>query len=390
MVPRHFMILQEIPLSSNGKVDRGKLPKIVNDILTSVVTSSSIVSDELFCEPATDLENDVLECFMEILKLKATDICCVRDSFFQLGGNSVSAIQLIFRILKTTNENVSVQDLFSAPTVQGICLKILGKRKNTVESDAIKGGGYEIICLQKGASGLSPLLLFNPAGASGLCYSDLVKRLDDSIPVYCVDDGGILNALSENGCHAKSIEEVCQQIQPLVLEFSLRYGKNVKKWPVIRMGGWSYGGVIAVKMAELFVSSQQEVDVDSLFLFDCPLRASRSVASLGSDIDDLKPSSDMVDIHFEYCTGLLKKFYSEQEKLFLESKLIPCDVLDLRAEESTYDCGGDLKASLNAFCSGAGQNHYYITPGTHWSMLFGDNAKSVAHILHRYMMINNE
>ena len=263
MVPRHFMILSEIPLSSNGKVDRDKLPSFELDGTADSREHSDQKLYSKFSTPATDLENDVLECFVDILKLKASDICCERDSFFQLGGNSVSAIQLIFRILKTTDESISVQDLFSAPTVHGICQRIENKKASEICSGNLRENGFEILCLKKGASGKLPLLLFNPAGASGLCYSDLAQLLDDSVPVYCIDDGGILNAVGQNGCHADSIEQVAESVKSLVLQFAKKFGlyqmrDNAEQTPTIAMGGWSYGGVVSVILAQLFVEKWEE------------------------------------------------------------------------------------------------------------------------------------
>jgi thioesterase domain-containing protein len=241
--------------------------------------------------------------------------------------------------------------------------------------------------------GQTPLLLFNPAGASGLCYSELAQQFDNKIPIYCMDDGGILNGLGENACKASSIEEVVEHVQPLVLKFATKFGNShgtaggsgSEQRPAIAMGGWSYGGVISVKLTEQLVKNGQHITVDSLMLFDCPLRASKTTANVGGETDDLKPSSDIVDVHFEYCTGLLKKFYAQQEVQSSAGQLIGCDILDIRAEESTYDCGGEVEASLMAFCSGKGKNFHHITPGTHWSMLFGENVKFVVDILHNYV-----
>jgi hypothetical protein len=100
-------------------------------------------------------------------------ICCMKDSFFGLGGNSVTAIQLIFQIRTNTSHSVTVQELFGGPTVRGICATIKGKmaksgQSSEEEETIIEGDGYEIMCLQTGSPEHAPILLFNPAGASGL------------------------------------------------------------------------------------------------------------------------------------------------------------------------------------------------------------------------------
>jgi hypothetical protein len=166
MVPRHFTQLSELPLNSNGKVDRGKLN------IPSLMTSKASSSSEGLVQPLTDMETNIHTCFCEILGVNTSIVCCENGSFFRMGGNSVTAIQFIALIKSRHNYTVTIQEFFRYPTVYGvrdIIQQNSAKNENqTVRTNEIKGNGYEILCLQVGSKEQVPLLLFNPAGSSGL------------------------------------------------------------------------------------------------------------------------------------------------------------------------------------------------------------------------------
>jgi len=164
MIPRHFMSLVEIPLSSNGKVDRSRLPApaSLSGATVSDYTAHAVIS------PVSDVEQKVLVIFADVLKVSPDSICCAKDSFFRLGGNSVTAIQLIFRLRDTLGSSIGVQDLFQYPTVRGICGNM-----TTQQSTKVDPASFDIIRLHEGIGSVAPLVLFNPAGASVLRYVDL-------------------------------------------------------------------------------------------------------------------------------------------------------------------------------------------------------------------------
>ena len=165
MVPLHFVMLDELPLNANGKVERDKLP--LPETVSSAYMSSGMHGADR-CAPSTPLEGLVLAAFAAVLNMDESMICCSKDSFFGLGGNSVTAIQLIFRIRTTTMESLTVHELFTGPTIRKICNTITAKTKLSSDDEVIEGDGYEIMCLKPGSSDQIPVLLFNPAGASGL------------------------------------------------------------------------------------------------------------------------------------------------------------------------------------------------------------------------------
>ena len=86
MVPSHFVVLDRLPLSPNGKVDYEALPA-VGQSLTGQTDS--------FIAPRNDLEAKLCEIFSQVLGIEQVG---VNDNFFRLGGHSLLAAQAAARI----------------------------------------------------------------------------------------------------------------------------------------------------------------------------------------------------------------------------------------------------------------------------------------------------
>lgn len=112
MIPSIFVLLDSLPLTANGKIDRRALP--------APDESSTSALDE-FVAPDGLLENKLAEIWSEILKIERIGIY---DNFFHLGGHSLMAIQVIHRINQAFKANLSVRNLFEEPTIAGLALTI--------------------------------------------------------------------------------------------------------------------------------------------------------------------------------------------------------------------------------------------------------------------------
>jgi surfactin synthase thioesterase subunit len=224
-------------------------------------------------------------------------------------------------------------------------------------------------------------------------YSDLITHLDPTYTIYCIDDGVILREINHTEL---SIEEVSTKCAKLVEQFALSYYGTSAQRPAnqqmnLLLGGWSYGGVIAVNVAERLKSqSPSAVEISGVILFDSPLRLSSTVnAVTEEDTERLHAlqassttstplsSSNRIQSHFNYCTQLLQRYYHRPRR---SSPILLCPVLDLRAAESTYN--SDL-ASVQEISSGPIERS--VTDGTHFTMLFGDRAPAVANIVSRFI-----
>ncbi|MFZ1289535.1 MAG: amino acid adenylation domain-containing protein [Melioribacteraceae bacterium] len=105
MIPSNYIIISNIPVTLNGKIDKNKL-------------LSQYVEDEnnkvKFQEPRTNFEKYLVSLWKEILKVKKVSI---HDNFFSLGGNSLQAAIFTNRLQKDIDTDVQVQSIFLAPTI---------------------------------------------------------------------------------------------------------------------------------------------------------------------------------------------------------------------------------------------------------------------------------
>ncbi|WP_280270455.1 non-ribosomal peptide synthetase [Nocardia wallacei] len=105
MVPSAFAVIEEIPLTEHGKLDRRALPR------------PAPASVELYREPVTATEIRLAELFAQLF---GADRVGADDSFFDLGGHSLLAARLLARIRAEFDVEIGVRVLFETPTVGGL------------------------------------------------------------------------------------------------------------------------------------------------------------------------------------------------------------------------------------------------------------------------------
>ncbi|VEL98330.1 amino acid adenylation domain-containing protein [Alteromonas sp. 76-1] len=121
MVPAHFVFLPELPLSSNGKIDRKQLPKNTRKILK--------VSDVQV--PNGELEQKLVSLWSNLIGI---DSLGVHDNFFDIGGNSLLSIQLQRQLEEIHNIEIDVTDIFEYPTINELATFIRTGSKNQPDS----------------------------------------------------------------------------------------------------------------------------------------------------------------------------------------------------------------------------------------------------------------
>ncbi|MEW9702891.1 amino acid adenylation domain-containing protein [Paenibacillus sp. SI8] len=106
MIPSHFVRLEQMPMTSNGKVDRKALPKPQDGRVTGAEYKA----------PASELEDMLVQIWQEVL---GSERIGIRDNFFELGGDSIKGIQVASRLFKHGLQ-LEMKDLFRYPVIEDL------------------------------------------------------------------------------------------------------------------------------------------------------------------------------------------------------------------------------------------------------------------------------
>jgi non-ribosomal peptide synthetase component F len=123
MIPSRFIVIENIPLLSTGKVDRRALP---------MLRSGRPDLETLFAAPTTPAEQSLSQIWAEVLHL---DQVGIHDNFFDLGGHSLSGSRVISRVLETFRMDLALSVVFDSPTVAEMAL-IITTNQSRRQSDA--------------------------------------------------------------------------------------------------------------------------------------------------------------------------------------------------------------------------------------------------------------
>jgi acyl carrier protein len=124
MVPSAVVLLEQLPLTANGKLDRAALP--APDAVGNAQASSHVA-------PRTETEAVVAKIWRDVLKKEHVS---VNDSFLDLGGHSLLAIRVLGRISKELGVRLALRALFETPTVEKVAAIIdaeLAERRSAEE-----------------------------------------------------------------------------------------------------------------------------------------------------------------------------------------------------------------------------------------------------------------
>ena len=127
MVPSAFVFMDALPLTPTGKIDRRGLPE------PSTVRPPL---DVPFVTPRSPVEESVARLCSQILGIR---LIGVHDNLFDLGGNSLLAMQIVARVMKTFRVNVPLRCFYESPTIAGLSAIIATTHGSTETSEDIGG-----------------------------------------------------------------------------------------------------------------------------------------------------------------------------------------------------------------------------------------------------------
>ncbi|PRC44982.1 AMP-dependent synthetase, partial [Mycobacterium sp. ITM-2017-0098] len=169
MVPAHIEILTALPRGDRGKVDRMALPA---------------PSRVPFESPCGAWESAVAKVWSQVL---CTESVGRADSFYALGGDSLSVAQMLVTLRETHGVALRPSDLAAAPTLADFALKVAGRDRGI---PSLRPTTVALRPLSSDTVG-APLLCFTGAGASALCFVPLAERVGEQTAVYAFEPGGL-------------------------------------------------------------------------------------------------------------------------------------------------------------------------------------------------------
>ncbi|PEO53318.1 non-ribosomal peptide synthetase [Bacillus toyonensis] len=305
MIPSAFIIMSELPLTSNGKINRIMLP----DPEFMIPTTSR--------EPRTPEEKILCDIFTEVLNLSQIGI---DDDFFNLGGHSLLAVHLISRIRAVLGVELSIGSLLAAPTVAELA-KIIELKTSRSSVD--------IILPLRTIGEQRPMFCVHAAGGLSWCYAGLIKSLGSYYPIYGVQARGI----------AKS-EELPKSLDDMAADY-LEHIREIQPHGPYKLLGWSLGGNVVHAIATHLQNQGEEVELlvmlDSypghlLPNVDTPTEEEALIALLalgGYNLDDM----DGKPLNMENVIDVLRrddsKLASLEEETILNLKKIHVNAVSL-------------------------------------------------------------
>ncbi len=228
MVPDVLMVLDELPLTASGKLDRNALP-------------APAFTKREFRGPTTRVERIVTSAFSDILGVEQVGL---DDDFFALGGNSLVAPRIVARLRKDLSAAVPLQWLFTDPGVEGLAARIENGATGPVE----EGFGPLLRIRADGEEG-TPLFCIHPIVGLSWCYSGLRQYLDPDLPIYGIQSPSIL----EDSYLPESLDELADRY--------VREIRQIRPSGPYRLLGWSLGGVIAHAIAVRIQAAGEGVEL---------------------------------------------------------------------------------------------------------------------------------
>ncbi|WP_235194106.1 non-ribosomal peptide synthase/polyketide synthase [Rhodococcus aetherivorans] len=244
MVPTAVIVLDRIPLTPAGKLDRRALPEPDFSALGGAYRA-----------PATDLERTVVGVFVEHLGL---DRVSVDDNFFDLGGTSLLATRMLPALGERLGRPVPLQSIFVHPTPAGLAAHLGGPQERTGIDEALQ----VLVPLREGTG--APLFCLHPAAGLSWAYAPLAQRIGGDRPVY-----GLQLPTLSGGPAPESVTALAQRYVEEI--------RRIQPHGPYHLLGWSLGGVVAHAVAVDLRRAGERVDTLALLDSHLSVRGAGSV-----------------------------------------------------------------------------------------------------------------
>jgi amino acid adenylation domain-containing protein len=235
MVPARFVVMDALPLTPSGKVDRAALPR---------PEEWSPRQQESYVAPRNPIETQLVAMWQELLGVPSVG---VRDDFFALGGHSILAVRLTARMQQVFGRALPLASLFEGATVERLA------RLVQEEPSQDRTNRTNVLVPIRSQGVLQPFFCVHAGGGNVLAYRALAGGMAESRPFHAFQAVGIDGReppLTDFRAMASRYLEEMQRVQP--------------RGPYL-LGGWCTGGRIAFEMARQLEARGERVDTLALF-----------------------------------------------------------------------------------------------------------------------------
>ncbi|WP_433527655.1 amino acid adenylation domain-containing protein [Nocardia pseudovaccinii] len=227
MVPAAIMVLDVMPLTPNGKLDRRALPEPAFEA-------------RQYRAPATPIEETVAAAFAEVLDL---DRFGMDDNFFERGGNSLVATKLTARLSSLLGEKVPVMRVFTAPTPSDFLAELARRAGGQVEGEV----AFDVVLPLRATGTAEPLFCIHPVSGIAWSFAGLAAYLGSDRPIYGIQ----APTLAAPAVLPDTIEEWAAIYVDAI--------RSVQPKGPYHLIGWSMGGVFAHEIAVQLQRAGQRV-----------------------------------------------------------------------------------------------------------------------------------
>lgn len=210
MIPDQLIHLDKFPLSPNGKISKDKLP---NPLLN--------FSSGEYIKPETPIEIAVANIWATVL---GRDKVSLTDNFFNIGGQSLKAMQVISRVFQNLNVTIGLKDVFAHPTVKELSDIIEGKGATLQSLDFINekaGSNYDDL----------PLVAYPIQSSYPVSFAQrrlwIIDQFDEAKSAYNIPETFELDDFDQ-AAFEKSINQLLERHEILRTKFSTEQGEPVQ------------------------------------------------------------------------------------------------------------------------------------------------------------------
>jgi thioesterase domain-containing protein len=385
-IPAAFVFLDAMPLTATGKMDRKALPAPGRDRCHRPRERAA---------PRTELQERIAAIWEELTDYRPVGI---DDNFFEVGGNSLLGVRLFSEIHRTLGKNLPLETLLSAPTIERLA-KVL--------SDALaEAAPRSLVVALKAGGSQAPFFAIPGTVTHPLCFYDLARLSEPEQPFF----GLLYPKPGPDEPYPTTIEGLAARLIPEI--------QSIQPKGPYRIGGHSFGGLVAFELAHQLIALGHQVSLLALFdtwgpsfpaMRPLPWRLIDHLERMGA-----LGGREKMRYLAEKGTALLRRLApaavgrfvpespvrnpdltEEAEELMRINHLARCRyqprpypgrLVVFRAEQTPNWVGTQFDDSYLGWKKLAAQGvEVHTTPADHWKLLHREYVKPLARVLNAYL-----